>query len=191
MAAKSNKYTTNNNKSILELLQQRFTSNLHRHKCTTWEQVKQVLINNSKLLQVVKNMEETGGEPDVVDLFNADDMITFCDCSTESPVGRRSLCYDKKAWNERKEFKPENNVLDVAAKIGITLLDEINYVKLQSFGAVDCKTSSWIQTPEAIRNLGGALFGDYRYGRVFIYHNGASSYYGSRGFRGYISAKIC
>ncbi len=190
MATKVKKGTTDNTKSIFEVLEVRFAGNMHRHKNTTWQQVHELLLSNANLLQVVKSMEETGGEPDVVDLFDDKSTITFCDCSIESPAGRRSLCYDKQAWNERKEFKPANNVLDIAAHIGITLLDEKTYAKLQSFGAVDCKTSSWIQTPEEVRKLGGALFGDYRYGRVFTYHNGASSYYASRGFRGYISIKI-
>lgn len=129
-------------------------------------------------------MEETGGEPDVVVLNQQKDELVFCDCSPESPKGRRSLCYDLQALNSRKEHKPKDNVIDAAQKIGIELLTEEEYKTLQKIECLDQKTSSWIKTPEEVRSLGGAIFGDYRFGRVFIYHNGAESYYSSRGFRG-------
>lgn len=189
MAKKTKETTANATISVLQVLQQRFLANMHRHQHITWQQVEQLLTNNANLLQTVSQMEATGGEPDVVDLFDDNTLITFCDCSKESPTGRRSLCYDKQAWTERKEYKPENNMLDVAAQMGITVLDEPTYAKLQSYGALDCKTSSWLLTPPDVRKLGGALFGDYRYGRVFTYHNGASSYYAARGFRGFVSVK--
>ena len=131
-------------------------------------------------------MEETGGEPDVLDYKVDTDVYLFFDCATESPKNRRSLCYDNEALEKRKEHKPANNVLDVAKEIGIKLLNEQEYRFLQTFGTFDTKTSSWIETPEKIRKLGGALFADFRYQTIFIYHNGAESYYAARGFRGFL-----
>jgi len=131
-------------------------------------------------------MERTGGEPNLLEYEKEGDQFIFCDFVKESPKERRSLCYDKQAWEARKKFKPEDNAIDVAARMGVELMDESNYRKLQSITPVDTKTSSWLRTPEKIRKLGGAIFGDFRYGHVFIYHNGADSYYASRGFRGVV-----
>lgn len=131
-------------------------------------------------------MERTGGEPNLLEYEKEGDQFIFCDFVKESPKERRSLCYDKQAWKARKKFKPAENAIDVAARMGVELMDESNYRKLQSITPVDTKTSSWLRTPEKIRKLGGAIFGDFRYGQVFIYHNGADSYYASRGFRGVV-----
>ena len=129
-------------------------------------------------------MEDSGGEPDVISYDKKTDVYIFCDCSAETPKGRRSFCYDKKALESRKEHKPANNVIDMAESMGIELLNETEYRTLQQLGPFDTKTSSWLKTPEEIRKLGGAIFGDFRYGQVFIYHNGTESYYAARGFRG-------
>ena len=137
-------------------------------------------------LTILFAMEETGGEPDVIDFGDTNGHCIFVDCSIESPKGRRSLCYDRASWESRKKFKPKSNAEDVAKDIGIELLDEHQYKKLQEFGDFDTVTSSWLKTPDNIRKLGGAIFGDFRYGQVFIYHNGAESYYAARGFRGFI-----
>ena len=131
-------------------------------------------------------MERTGGEPNLLEYEKEGDQFIFCDFVKESPKERRSLCYDKQAWEARKKFKPADNAIDVAARMGVELMDESNYRKLQSITPVDTKTSSWLRTPEKIRKLGGAIFGDFRYEQVFIYHNGADSYYASRGFRGVV-----
>lgn len=170
--------------TLLEVLKSRFEKNMQRHKNLEWTMVFEKLKTQPDKLRSLQKMEETGGEPDVIVYDEKSGEIIFCDCSAESPKGRRSLCYDHESLVSRKEFKPENNAVDVAEAMGIELLSEENYRSLQKLGRFDAKTSSWIKTPAAIRKLGGALFGDFRYGTVFIYHNGASSYYAARGFRG-------
>jgi len=169
---------------LLSILKTRFEKNTHRHKDIDWNKIQIKLEANPAKLWSLYQMETTGGEPDVVDYNKTTEEFIFFDCSPESPKGRRSLCYDREALDARKEFKPENNALDVAASMGIELLTEEQYRQLQQLGNFDTKTSSWIKTPDKIRKLGGALFADYRYDTTFIYHNGASSYYAVRGFRG-------
>lgn len=169
--------------SLLEVLEKRFRGNMHRHPNVNWDEVSSQL--NSEKISVLNKMEESGGEPDVVDFD--DGKITFCDCSTESPKGRRSFCYDAAALKARKENKPKNSAEEYAEEIGIKILTEDQYRKLQELEAFDMKTSSWLKTPEKIRKLGGAIFGDRRYDEVFIYHNGAESYYAARGFRGILT----
>lgn len=175
-----------NSTDILEVLKIRFEKNLTRHKLLSWSAVESKLGKNPQKLKVLAQMEETGGEPDVIGFDKKTNEYLFCDCSQESPSGRRSLCYDKEALNSRKEHKPKNSALEMAKSIGLELLDEEQYRLLQTFGDFDTKTSSWIKTPSKIRNLGGALFCDKRYDTVFLYHNGAESYYANRGFRGLI-----
>jgi len=170
--------------NMLELLQIRFEKNMHRHETIDWEDVEAKLKVNPLKIEVLFKMEETGGEPDVIGIDDATNEFIFCDCSKESPSGRRSLCFDDQALNDRKEHKPKNSVSTMANELGIKLLNEEEYRQLQQLEAFDAKTSSWIETPEQIRTLGGALFCDYRYGTIFVYHNGASSYYAARGFRG-------
>lgn len=170
--------------SLLRTLQTRFEQNGKRHKGLDWNAVQARLEKQPEKLWSLNEMEATGGEPDVIGFDAQTNEFIFCDCAAESPKGRRSVCYDREALDSRKEAKPASSALDMAAAMGIELLTEEWYRHLQLFGPFDTKTSSWIQTPEDIRNLGGALFGDYRYGNVFVYHNGASSYYGARGFRG-------
>ena len=171
-------------KWILTTLKSRFDKNSHLHKGIKWDAVEMKLLNNSEKLWSLNEMEKTGGEPDVVGYDKKTDEFVFYDCSAESPAGRRSFCYDRKALESRKENKPKNNVVDVATAMGIELLTEGEYRTLQQLGNFDTKTSSWIKTPETIRNLGGAIFCDRRYNNVFVYHNGAESYYAARGFRG-------
>lgn len=170
--------------NIITILKVRFEKNQHRHNDLSWNDIEKKLEANDQKLSVLLKMEETGGEPDVIGYDAKTKEFIFCDCSKETPAGRRSLCYDRKALNERKEHKPINNVIDMANEIGIKLLNEEEYRALQLLEAFDNKTSSWIETPKNIRDLGGALFGDCRYETVFIYHNGAISYYAARGFRG-------
>jgi hypothetical protein len=172
--------------ALLQLLQQRFSQNMNRHQGIAWEEVKARLLNAPQHLRALQAMEDTGGAPDVIGTTPAGAYI-FCDCAPESPKDRRSLCYDREALLSRKDAPPSNNVLDVASQMGIELLDETAYRALQALGEFDTKTSSWIKTPDDIRKLGGALFADRRYGHVFVYHNGASSYYAARGFRGMIA----
>lgn len=167
---------------VLEVIEKRFKDNMHRHEGVIWEDIVRVFEKEPKKLGVLMMMEETGGEPDVVLLGG---VLTFCDCSKESPLERRSLCYDDEALESRKKNKPENSALGLADEIGIEILNEDMYRELQDLEAFDLKTSSWIETPDDVRKLGGAIFCDRRYGRVFTYHNGADSYYGARGFRGY------
>ena len=169
---------------LLRTLQARFEKNMKRHKGVAWADVQARLQGNAGALKSLGAMEETGGEPDVIGQDGKTGQITFCDCSPESPAGRRSLCYDRQALDSRKENKPQDSALDMAAAMGIELLTEERYRELQQLGPFDAKTSSWLETPPGVRSLGGALFGDYRYGRVFVYHNGAPSYYAARGFRG-------
>jgi hypothetical protein len=157
---------------------------MHRHKNIKWSDVESKLNLNAEKIKSLNAMESTGGEPDIVDFDKKTGAHIFYDCSSESPKGRRSLCYDRKALDSRKEFKPKNNVVDLCESMGIDLLDEDQYKMLQEIEAVDLKTSSWIKTPDEIRTLGGAIFCDRRYDHVFTYHNGAESYYASRGFRG-------
>ncbi len=175
-----------NDDYLLSILKNRFEVNKKRHPNLEWAAVENRLTENSDLLKVLIKMEKTGGEPDVIGQEPDTSRIIFCDCSPESPKDRRSLCYDSEALESRKEHKPKGNVIDTASEIGIELLDEEQYRNLQKLGPFDHKTSSWIKTPESIRKLGGALFADYRYGTVFVYHNGADSYYGARRFRGII-----
>ena len=169
---------------LLSLWENRFLKNTHRHKDLNWPEIKLKLQANPKKLEILQKMEETGGEPDVVGFDKKSGEYLFFDCSAESPKERRSFCYDRAALDKRKENKPKNNALDAAAELGIELLNEEEYRFLQTLGTFDTKTSSWLKTPENIRKLGGAIFGDFRYGTVFIYHNGADSYYAARGFRG-------
>ena len=169
---------------LLTILEKRFENNPNRHKNIEWSKVEKKLQTNPEKLWSLNEMEKTGGEPDVIRYDKKTDEYIFYDCSSESPKERRSVCYDFKGQESRKEHKPENNAIDMAELMGIELLTEEQYRELQQFGNFDAKTSSWIQTPEAIRKLGGALFADFRYNNVFVYHNGAQSYYAARGFRG-------
>ena len=162
----------------------RFEKNLNRHKDLAWAEVQAKLEANAEKLWSLNEMERTGGEPDVVGHDKKTGEYTFYDCSPESPNGRRSLCYDREALESRKEHKPKNSATDMAAAMGIELLAEEQYRELQKLGEFDTKTSSWVKTPADIRNLGGALFCDRRYDTVFVYHNGAESYYAARGFSG-------
>lgn len=171
-------------KELLMILEDRFMENKNFHKNIKWSDVREKLKSNTKKLYSLNEMEATGGEPDVVGYDKENDEYIFYDTSKESPGGRRSLCYDKDALNARAKNKPKNNVLDVCEEMGIELLSENDYRYLLSLGEFDTKTSSWVKTPDKIRELGGALFCDYRYDTVFVYHNGADSYYSSRGFRG-------
>jgi hypothetical protein len=172
------------NPQLITHLHQRFLKNMHRHKDIIWEQVQSKLDENPALIQTLDWMETTGGEPDVVCWIEGSTDFCFCDCSVETPKGRRSLCYDQKALEERKNYPPQDSADRLATEMGLELMTETEYFQLQSFGDFDLKTSSWLKTPADIRSLGGAIFGDKRFGRVFIYHNGADSYYGARGFRG-------
>jgi hypothetical protein len=169
---------------LLRVLKARFEKNMNRHESLEWAKVQAKLEANTEKLWSLNEMERTGGEPDVVGLDKKTGEYIFYDCSEESPKGRRSLCYDREALESRKENKPENNIIDMAAAMGIELLTEEEYRDLQKHRKYDTKTSSWIRTPSDIRKLGGAIFADFRYGNVFVYHNGAESYYASRGFRG-------
>ncbi|HTI93183.1 MAG TPA: DUF4256 domain-containing protein [Puia sp.] len=169
---------------LLKTLKTRFEKNIPRHKDLEWTKVEARLKANPEKLWSLNEMENTGGEPDVVDYDKKTGEYIFYDCSAESPKDRRSLCYDRAALDARKEAKPKNNAVDLATAMGIELLSEEQYRQLQKLGNFDAKTSSWLTTPSDIRKLGGAIFGDYRYGTVFIYHNGADSYYAARGFRG-------
>lgn len=169
---------------LLSCLKTRFETNAKRHKGIAWADVLAKLESRPEKLKSLQAMEDSGGEPDVIGFDKKTGEYFFVDCSEETPKGRRSVCYDREALDSRKENKPENNADDMAAAMGVELLDETQYRQLQTLGHFDAKTSSWILTPENIRKLGGALFADYRYGTVFVYHNGAQSYYAARGFRG-------
>lgn len=166
---------------IIETLKTRFNKHPQRHTAMHWEDIEVRLLDHPNQLWSLYQMEQTGGEPDVVAVNEG--KYVFVDCAAESPIGRRSLCYDKEGLAARKDYKPTNNAIDLATALGLELLDETEYRSLQELGHFDSKTSSWIKTPDEIRKLGGALFGDYRFGKVFVYHNTAQSYYGARGFR--------
>lgn len=168
---------------LLAALKTRFEKNMNRHSDFEWAEVERRMEAHPEKLWCLSEMERTGGEPDVVGRDKSGEYL-FYDCSAESPKGRRSLCYDREAWESRKEFKPENSALDLAAAMGIEILTEEEYRGLQQLGKFDTKTSSWVRTPPEIRKLGGAVFCDRRYDHVFLYHNGAESYYAARGFRG-------
>lgn len=176
--------STEQQQELLKTLKTRFEKNPKRHRDLKWAEVETKLKAATGKLWSLNEMERTGGEPDVVGFDKKTGEYIFVDCSPESPKDRRSLCYDRQAWESRKEHKPADNVIDTAAAMGIEVLSEEQYRELQQLGNFDTKTSSWIKTPAEIRKLGGAVFCDYRYGQVFLYHNGAESYYAARGFRG-------
>lgn len=169
---------------LLVVLKSRFEKNMKRHKGSEWQEVEARLKADAEKMWSLYEMENSGGEPDVVGHDKKTGEYIFVDCSAESPKGRRSVCYDRDALESRKEHKPKNSAIDMASAMGIEILTEDEYRNLQSLGQFDTKTSSWIKTPSDIRDLGGAIFADYRYGKVFVYHNGAESYYAARGFRG-------
>lgn len=170
-------------RELLATLQTRFQSHPWRHELVEWDSVLQRLKGSRDKLRSLQAMEASGGEPDVVGTDSSNGALLFVDCSPETPAGRRSLCFDRRSWESRKKNRPEGNVEEAVSAMGVSLLDEEQYFHLQSLGEFDQKTSSWLATPSDIRELGGALFGDRRFGRTFIYHNGAESYYAARGFR--------
>lgn len=173
-------------KKLVSVLKARFEKNMNRHEGIDWSKVQAKLEKNPEKLWSLNEMEKTGGEPDVVAFNKKSGDYVFYDCSAETPSGRRSICYDHEALRSRKEHKPKNSAMGMAEEMGIELLNEEEYRELQKLGDFDSKTSSWVKTPQAIRKLGGAVFCDFRFGTVFIYHNGAESYYAARGFRGYL-----
>lgn len=179
-----NELSAKQQEQLLSILKARFDKNTNRHKDLEWPKVESRLKANMEKLWSLNEMERTGGEPDVINYDRKTDEFIFYDCSSESPAGRRSFCYDREALESRKEHKPKSSATDMAAVMGIELLSEEQYRELQKLGKFDTKTSSWIRTPDNIRKLGGAIFCDFRYGTVFVYHNGAESYYAARGFRG-------
>ena len=168
---------------LLTVIQSRFEKNMNRHEGIEWDKIQARLEKNPEKLWSLHQMEETGGEPDLIGYDKKSDKYIFCDCSPESPKGRRSVCYDPEALASRKEHKPRHSAVGMALEMGVSLTTEAQYLHLQQLGVFDTKTSSWIVAPPDVRKLGGGLFGDKRYGRVFIYHNGAESYYAARGFR--------
>ncbi|UZE24711.1 DUF4256 domain-containing protein [Pseudomonas sp. B21-056] len=170
--------------NLLRTLKSRFEQNPHRHPDLQWPDVQARLENKPAALKTLQAMETTGGEPDVIGHDKQTGRITFCDCARETPTGRRSLCYDRAALDARKENKPQGSALEMAEEMGVALFTEEQYRELQALEAFDLKTSSWLATPAEVRSLDGAIFGDRRYGRVFVYHNGVQSYYAARGFRG-------
>jgi hypothetical protein len=180
----SKKLSAEETQSLLKTLKARFGKNMQRHKGLSWDDVEARLLKNSGKLWSLRQMEESGGEPDVVGNDRKTGEVIFFDCSPETPKGRRSLCYDQEALVSRKDHPPSGSAMDMAEEMGIAMLNEEQYRELQKLGEFDLKTSSWIITPPAVRKLGGALFGDRRYDQVFIYHNGAQSYYAARAFRG-------
>lgn len=169
--------------ALISILETRFKANSHRHKSLEWKDVEKRLNANPGAVRALAALEATGGEPDVVSADKKTGQVTFMDCAPESPAGRRSTCYDREGWESRKEHRPENNAVDMATEMGAEILSEEDYRFLQTLEKFDGKTSSWVHTPSELRALGGALFCDWRYGRVFTYHNGAQSYYAARGFR--------
>jgi hypothetical protein len=179
--------TSKQSEELLLILKSRFEKNMNRHKAIEWQKVEAKLKANPAKLWSLSEMERTEGEPDVIGVDKKSGEFLFADCSPESPGGRRSVCYDGEALESRKEHKPKNSAIEMAKEMGIEILSEDQYRNLQKLGKFDAKTSSWIKTPAEIRELGGALFADYRYGTVFVYHNGAQSYYAARGFRGALS----
>lgn len=181
---KKKKLAPDTGKELLRVLKTRFEKNMNRHKGLDWAKVEAKLEASPGKLWSLHAMEESGGEPDIVGQDKKTGEYLFYDCSAESPKGRRSVCYDGEAQESRKEHKPQDNAMDMAAEMGIEMLTEGEYRDLQKLGRFDTKTSSWIKTPDDIRELGGAIFADFRYGHVFVYHNGAESYYAARGFRG-------
>ena len=183
MASKKN-LAPEEQSQLIKTLQARFENNRQRHQNLDWTAIQKKMEALPEKLWSLNQMEETGGEPDVIGYDKKTDEYIFCDCSPESPAGRRSLCYDREALDSRKANKPKDSVVDMTIAMGITLLTEVQYLELQQLGHFDQKTSSWIETPKDIREKGGALFCDYRFGQVFVYHNGAESYYAARGFRG-------
>ena len=184
MDSKKSELPPDHREELLGELKERFEGNMNRHKGLAWENVRAKLEAAPEKLWSLSEMERTGGEPDVVGFDKKTGEFVFFDCSPESPKGRRSLCYDRQALDARKEHKPANSAIDMATAIGIEILSEEEYRDLQKLGSFDTKSSSWIRTPPEIRNLGGAIFCDRRYDKVFTYHNGADSYYAARGFRG-------
>lgn len=178
------KLASEQREELFRTLKTRFEKNMNRHENLEWANVQATLESHPDKLRSLNEMERTGGEPDVVGYDEETGEYIFYDCSAESPKGRRSVCYDREALESRKKHKPDDNAIDMATVMGIELLSEQQYRELQKLGKFDTKTSSWVKTPSDIRERGGALFGDFRYGRVFIYHNGAESYFGARGFRG-------
>jgi hypothetical protein len=184
MNSNKKKLSPEQRQELLGTLKARFEKHMNRHRGVEWTQVQARLHANPDKLWSLNEMERTGGEPDVVGHDKKTGEYIFYDCSAESPDGRRSVCYDREGLESRKEHQPKNNAMDMAAAMGVELLTEDQYRDLQKLGKFDTKTSSWLKTPADIRELGGAIFGDYRYGKVFVYHNGAQSYYGARAFRG-------
>ena len=178
------KKSLENQEELINILKDRFEKNMPRHKDLSWDKVQSRLEKNTDKLRSLNEMEKTGGEPDVVSFDKKTGEYIFFDCSEETPKERRSLCYDRKALDDRKKFKPKDSAIDMANAMGIEMLTEEQYRFLQELGDFDLKTSSWLKTPTDIRKLGGAIFGDFRYSKVFVYHNGADSYYASRSFRG-------
>jgi hypothetical protein len=182
--SKNNNLSPEKTSELLKILKARFEKNMIRHIGLDWAKLEAKLVSKPEKLWSINEMETTGGEPDVVAFDEKTGEFIFFDCSAESPSGRRSICYDREGLDSRKEFKPANNAMDMAEEMGIEVLTETEYRYLQTLGHFDLKTSSWLKTPAEIRKLGGSIFGDYRFGKVFVYHNGAQSYYGARGFRG-------
>ena len=178
------KLSPDQRETLIGVLKARFEKHMNRHQGLEWAAVQAKLEANPEKLWSISEMERTGGEPDVVGFDRETGEYLFCDCAAESPAGRRSICYDRDGLESRKENRPDNSAIDMAAAMGIDLLTEAQYRALQELGGFDLKTSSWLKTPPEIRALGGAIFGDRRYDHVFVYHNGAQSYYGARGFRG-------
>lgn len=184
MKPSQKKLSADQRTELIKTLMSRFEKNITRHKGIEWAKVQANLEANPEKLWILDEMETTGGEPDVVGFDKKAGEYIFFDCSIESPKERRSLCYDRKAWESRKEHKPKNTAIDVAKEMGIEILTEEQYMELQQLGSFDMKTSSWLKTPDDVRKLGGAISGEFRFGRTFIYANGAESYFASRGFRG-------
>ncbi|HXE43452.1 MAG TPA: DUF4256 domain-containing protein [Candidatus Baltobacteraceae bacterium] len=186
MSGADKKLSPEQREKLFRTLRERFEKNVSRHKGLEWAKVQAKLEGNAEKVWSLQEMERTGGEPDVIGHDKKTGEYIFCDCSEQTPEGRRNLCYDREALEARKKFKPKNSAMDMAAAMGVEILTEEEYRELQKMGEFDTKTSSWVKTPADIRKLGGALFCDRRYGRVFVYHNGAESYFGGRGFRGLV-----